>query len=73
MDPHLKIDNLPGCRGDCNQGRQACPCPEECAPDGPPFTRTGCFWVLTTAVLAWCGVAAAYLLAVTAARLWWGQ
>lgn len=70
MDPHLRIDALPGCRGDCNQGRLPCPCPEECAPDGPPLTRSGCLAILATAVLAWCGVAGAYLLAMTAARLW---
>ena len=50
--------------------RAACPCPEECTPDGPPFTRSGCLIVLATAVLAWCAVAGAYLLAMTAARLW---
>ena len=69
MDPHLKIDQLPGCRGDCNQGREACPCPEECAPDRL-FTRSGCLFILATAVLAWCAVAGAYLLAMAAARLW---
>ncbi len=55
MEPNLTF-NFPGCRGVCRQGRSACPCPEECAPDGPPLTRTGCLIVLAAGVLGWAAV-----------------
>jgi hypothetical protein len=67
MEPNFKIDGPPGCRGDCNQGRSYCPTPDECRPDGPPFTRTGCLIVLAAAVLGWAAVGVLIWIAMVAA------
>lgn len=58
MDPHLKIDSLPGCRGDCQRGRRPCLNPEECAPDSPLFTRTSFLIVAAISVLGWAALGA---------------
>jgi len=58
MEPHLRIDSLPGCRGDCQQGQRPCLSPEECAPDSPPLTRSGCLLVVAAAVLGWAAAGA---------------
>lgn len=67
MDPNLRIDALPGCRGDCGHGRMSCPCPEECAPDQPGLVRL----VLRDVVLTISAVGGVYVLVMLAAR-WWG-
>lgn len=63
---HVK---LPGCRGDCQQGRRPCMSPEECSPD-QSLTRNECFIILGAAVLAWAMVALAFLAAI-ALHNWW--
>jgi hypothetical protein len=60
---------LPGCKGDCQQGRRPCLSPEECSPD-QPLTRNGCFIILGAAALAWALVAIAFLAAL-ALHNWW--
>lgn len=56
MDPIFSINNWPGCRGDCRQGRGVCPCPKECDPDSPPLTRNGCMVAIALSILAWVAV-----------------
>lgn len=57
-DPNFNAGSWPGCRGDCQRGQRPCLSPEECAPDGPPFTRAGCLIVLALSILCWAGVGA---------------
>ena len=47
---HVK---LPGCRGDCQQGRRPCANPEECLPDSPPLTRNGLLLGCAAVALTW--------------------
>jgi hypothetical protein len=44
---------LPGCKGECQQGRRPCLSPEECMPDSLPFTRSGCLMVLAVSAIGW--------------------
>lgn len=53
---------LPGCSGNCNQGRGNCPTPKECAPDSVQ-------WLILSDLLKVCAVIAlVYLGAVYGAR-----
>lgn len=52
-DPNLVMKPLPGCRGDCLQGRRPCLSPEECLPDSPPMTRSGCLVAIALVLLSW--------------------
>lgn len=53
IDPNAVIDPLPGCRGDCQQGRRPCLNAEDCLPDGPPLTRNGFFIGCAVVILLW--------------------
>lgn len=52
-DSNPIIKPLPGCRGDCQQGRRPCLSPEECLPDSPPMTRSGCMAAIGLVLLSW--------------------
>lgn len=66
-DPNFAMKPLPGCRGDCQQGRRPCLSPEECLPDTPPMTRSGCLVAIGLVLVSWVivfglGVLVAHLL-----------
>lgn len=50
--------SIPGCMGACNQGRKPCAHPEECLPDRPPLTRSGCLVMIAGVILTWAIIAA---------------
>lgn len=52
-DPNFAMKPLPGCKGDCQQGRRPCLRPEECLPDSPPMTRSGCMAAIGLVLLSW--------------------
>jgi hypothetical protein len=52
-EPNITIQPLPGCRGDCQQGRRPCLSPEECMPDSPPLTRNGCLIAVAMVLGSW--------------------
>lgn len=44
---------MPGCMGACQQGRLPCAHPEECLPDRPQLTRSGCLVMIAGVILTW--------------------
>ena len=57
--------SMPGCRGNCRQGRQPCMSPEDCAPD-PDLVRV----VFKDLVRIFLALAVIYLLAVPVVNGW---
>lgn len=60
------MSGLPGCKGDCHQGRRPCLHPEECFPDEPFFTQKVMAIIALITLAVWFGV---FMLGVMFA--WW--